>query len=399
MTLEAAANKDGRGLKPDDLTVIENASMVVDDQTIHWTGKSAELPKEYSDLPSADCSDFIITPEIVDSHTHAVFGGNRAFEYTMRLNGAGYEEIAQAGGGILSTMEKTRNEDHGLLFESACERIERIYSYGVGTIEIKSGYALDYEKEKEISKLIHKLKEKFRGKVQIFNTYLAAHAVPKIYSSSSQYMQQVVIPLMVDLAQDGLIDAADIFHEKGYFDEADTRALFDRARELSLPVKIHADEFNDNHGAAIACEYGALSADHLLATSSAGIQAFANSSTVATLLPGTAFFLGKKLANARSFLDAGCKVALASDYNPGSCHCDNLLLIASLAGKNMGMNATEVWASITLNASAALGMNDQGSLVKGNKARYSVFKCGSFHEIIYSWGRNFAIDPRTISFQ
>lgn len=399
MTLEAADLKDGRFLKPEDMSVIQNAAMVVEDDTILWVGNDKEIPQEFHSLPSADCSHLVITPEIVDSHTHTVFGGNRAFEYTMRLNGAGYEDIAKAGGGILSTMQKTRDESLDSLFESACERIDRIHSYGIGSLEIKSGYALEYEKEKEISLLIHRLKEKYRGKVQIFNTYLAAHAVPKNYPSSWDYLQETVIPLMKELGEEKIIDAVDIFHEQGYFDEKDTRELFNQAKALGLPIKIHADEFNDNDGAAIACEYNALSADHLLATSRKGIEAFSKSSTVATLLPGTAFFLGKKLANARAFLDAGCKVALASDYNPGSCHCDNLLLVAALAGKNLEMNATELWCAITLNAAASLGFNDQGSLRQGKRCRISAFECGSFDEIIYSWGRNFAINPQTISFQ
>lgn len=399
MTMEAAAKKDGRGLNPEDLSIMEDASLVVENGVILWSGNASDLPEKFANCPAADCSELVFTPEVVDSHTHTVFGGNRAFEYTMRLNGAGYEEIANAGGGILSTMEMTKKEDPGLLFKQAVERIERIRSYGVGSLEIKSGYALEYDKEKEISRLIHNLKQHFRGKVEIFNTCLAAHAVPKKYSGSSDYMKEVVLPLTKELAEDGIIDAVDIFHEVGYFDSKDTRSLFELAKDLGLPVKIHADEFHDNDGAAIACEYGALSADHLLATSDKGVKAFANSSTVATLLPGTAYFLGKKLADARKFLDEGCKVALASDFNPGSCHCDNLLLLASIAGKNLNMNSCELWAAITLNAAAALGKTEQGSLVAGKRARFSAFKCASFDEIFYSWGRNFAIDPLAISFQ
>lgn len=394
-TLKGAHEKDGRRLSPEDLSLIKDASVIVDtDENILWSGKTSELPSKFKDTPSVDCTNFVITPEIVDSHTHTVFGGNRAFEYSMRLNGADYQDIAKAGGGILNTMEKTLSADLDELFKDACERIERIHSYGVGTLEIKSGYALDYNKEKEITQLIHKLKERFRGKVQIFNTYLAAHAVPKSFQSSKDYMDTVVMPLLEDLSKEGIVDAVDIFHEQGYFDEQDTTLLFDRAKELGIGIKVHADEFNDNGGAALACQHGALSCDHLLQTSKDGIDKLSRSSTVATILPGTAFFLGKKLANARSFLDAGCKVALASDYNPGSCHCDNLLLISSIAGKNLEMNIAELWSAITLNASAALGMNDQGAIIEGMKARFSVFETNSLDEIIYSWGRNFSISPQ-----
>lgn len=395
VTMQGAHQKDGRSLLPEDLTIIKDASLIIDNSNkIVWCGYTKDLPTEYCATPSIDCSQYVITPEIVDSHTHTVFGGNRAFEYTMRLNGADYQDIANAGGGILNTMEMTLTTDSDALFRSACERIERIHSYGVGTIEIKSGYALDYEKEKEITKLIHRLKEQFCGKVQIFNTYLAAHAVPKTFKSSKTYMDSVVLPLLEELAKERIVDAVDIFHEQGYFDKEDAISLFDKAKEYGIGIKVHADEFNDNGGASLACQYNALSCDHLLQTSKDGIDELANSSTVATILPGTAFFLGKNLANARAFLDSGCKVALASDFNPGSCHCDNLLLIASLAGKNLNMNIAEIWAAITLNAAGALGKFDQGVIDKDMKAKLSVFKTNSLDEIIYSWGRNFAISPQ-----
>lgn len=391
ITLAGAFEKDGRRLSPDDLGIIHNAAIVFNNDKVLWCGKTDELPTKYSNLSPIDLSGHILTPEIVDSHTHLVFGGNRSFEYTLRLNGADYEEIAKQGGGILSTMKNTINEDYEKLFTLACERIERIYSYGVGTIEIKSGYALTYEKEKELSILIHNLKNHFCGKVQIFNTFMAAHAIPNNYSSSKEYLQSVVIPLLRELSTKNIIDAVDIFHEQGYFDTEDVNNLFSVAKELGIPTKIHADEFNDNKGALLASKHLSLSCDHLLQTSDDGIKALANSKTVATLLPGTALFLGKSLANARKFLDAGVKVALASDYNPGSCHCDNLILIASIAAKNLNMNIAELWAAITLNAASSLGKNNQGHIAQGTDARFSLFKCDSIDEITYNWGRNFAV--------
>ena len=309
----------------------------------------------------------------------------------MRLNGESYEKIAQMGGGILSTMNSTLNASEEDLFESACQRIERIHSFGIGTIEIKSGYALTYEGEKLISQIIHKLKEKYRGKVNIFNTYLAAHAVPKTYANSGQYIHEVVIPLLKELAQDDIVDAVDIFHEEGYFNTQDVHDLFKLAKDLNIPTKIHADEFNDNKGAVIACEYNSLSCDHLLATTDDGIRALSNSKTVATLLPGTAFFLGKPLADARAFLDAGCKLAIASDYNPGSCHCDNLILLAQLAAKSLNLNSCELWSAITLNSAHALGLTNQGAIIKGMDAKISKFRTSSLDNILYSWGKNFAV--------
>lgn len=390
ITLQGAHKKDGRHLKPEDLSIIENAAVVFDHDKVLWVGKSDNLTSEYASLPAKSFTGHILTPEIVDSHTHLVFGGDRSFEYTLRLNGADYNDIANAGGGILATMEKTIIATEDELFLLGVERIKRIKSYGIGTIEIKSGYGLTIESERKICTVIKRLKDHFKGEVQILCTYLAAHAVPKSFSSSHEYLTKVVIPLMEELKSENLIDFTDIFHEKGYFSYEDTNLLFEKAKELNIPVKIHADEFNDNGGAEIATRFNALSADHLLCTSKDGIEKLAKSNTVATLLPGTAFFLGKPLADAKSFLNAGCKVALASDYNPGSCHCDNLLLIASIAAKNLGFNITQLWAGICLNSAHALGLNNQGSIQPEMKPRFSIFKCDSVDEITYSWGRNFS---------
>lgn len=391
ITLKNAHAKDGRNLNPEDLNILENASIVFDHQKILWIGPTDDLPAKHNDALVEDFNGHILTPEIVDSHTHVVFGGNRAFEYTLRLNGADYNDIANAGGGILATMEKTITASADELFELAKERVERMHSYGIGTIEIKSGYGLTIESERKIARVIDRLKRHFYGSIQIFNTFLAAHAVPKSFTSSSEYLDKVVIPLMEELASDHIIDFVDVFHEEGYFSFEDGQKLFERAKSLGLKLKIHADEFNDNDGAQLAVNYQATSADHLLCTSDNGIKALANSNTVATLLPGTAFFLGKPLAKARAFLDAGCKVALASDYNPGSCHCDNLILIASLAAKNLNMNMAELWAALCLNSAHALGLRNQGAIIEGMSPRFSIFKCQSVDEITYSWGRNFSI--------
>src|SRR5690606_19395619 len=183
---------------------------------------------------------------------------------------------------------------------------------------------------------------------------------------------EVVIPLFEKLAPMKIIDAVDIFHEKNYFDDADTALLFETAKRLGIPGKMHADELNDNNGAALGAKLKALSCDHLLKISDEGIKALKNSSTVATLLPGTAFFLGKPLAPARKILDAGVKVAIASDYNPGSCHCDNVLLVASIAAAQLKMNITETWCGMTLNAAHALGLKNQGALIPGMRPRFSL---------------------------
>jgi imidazolonepropionase len=390
-TLANAHLKDGRNLLPHDLCILSDGAIVFDENQILWVGPTSDLPAEYQSITTISLQGHILTPELVDSHTHLVFGGDRSQEYADRLNGTPYEEIAKRGGGILFTMKETRRATSEDLFKLAIDRILRIHSYGVSTIEIKSGYGLSFEKEKEISLIISRLKKHFSPKIQIFNTYLAAHDVPRDFSSSVEYMDQVVLPLLRDLAPLKIIDAVDIFHENNYFSKVDVARLFDLAQELGIASKIHADELNPNSGAELAASFKALSADHLLKISDLGIQSLAHSQTIATLLPGTAFFLGKPLAPARKMLDAGVKVAIASDYNPGSCHCDNVVLIASIAAAQLKMNQAELWCAITHNAAHALGKTDQGSIISGLKPRFSLFKAQSLSDLTYHWGRNFAV--------
>lgn len=389
VTLKNAHSKDGRNLLPEDLSIINDGAIVFNDEEILWVGETCGLPSEYN-KNTIDLTGHILTPEIVDSHTHLIFGGDRASEYVERLNGIPYEEIARRGGGILLTMNQTNNSSEDELYLSAKKRIERIASYGVGTIEVKSGYGLNFDKEYEISLIIDRLKKEFAPRLQIINTYMAAHDVPKTFKDSAHYMSEVVIPLLEKLAPLKIIDNVDIFHEKNYFTDADTALLFETATRLMIPAKMHGDELNDNGSAALGVKLGALSIDHLLKINDDGIQALANSSTVATLLPGTAFFLGKPLAPGKKLLDAGVKVAIASDYNPGSCHCDNVLMVAQISAAQLKMNITEIWCGITLNAAHALGLRNQGAIVIGMKPRFSLFEAQSLAHISYYWAHNFS---------
>lgn len=390
VTLKGAHAKAGRHLNADDLSIITDGAIVFNENSIIWIGKTQDLPAHYKDQV-INLKGHILTPEIVDSHTHIVFGGDRAQEYADRLNGISYEEIAQRGGGILQTMTQTNQTSADELFFISVKKIEQLYAYGIGTIEIKSGYGLNFEKEFELSLVIERLKKHFHPKIRIFNTFLAAHDVPKNFSSSSAYLKEVVIPLLEKLAPLNIIDAVDIFHEKNYFSDEDVDLLFQKARALGIGRKIHADELNDNNGAALARKFDALSADHLLKISDQGIQALSGHQTIATLLPGTAFFLGKSLAPARKMLDAGVRVAIASDFNPGSCHCDNLLLIVSISAAQLKLNQCELWAGITLNAAAALGIKNQGALIKGMLPRFSLFHAEALSQITYRWGKNLSV--------
>ena len=392
-TLAGALKKDGRYLKSEDLGKVKNATIVINHEKILWVGEDKKIPNDYVDRGhiEIDASGKVCVPEIVDSHTHLVFGGDRASEYSMRLNGASYEEIASAGGGILNSTKGTHALSRNDLLKSARQKIKIIRSYGVGTIEIKSGYGLTFEKEYELSRIIHDLKNIVRPDVQIINTFMAAHAIPPEFNNSYTYMKEVVLPLLDKLGEEQILDCVDIFHEKNYFSNDDVVSLFERAKRWNINVKIHADEFNDNKGAILATKYEALSADHLLNTTADGIAALSKSNTVAILLPGTGFFLGKQQANARALLDAGAKVAIASDFNPGSCHCDNLILLASIAAPMYKMNQAELWCAITLNAAHALGLKKQGALIEDMAPRFSIFNTDSIDKITYSWGKNLAI--------
>ncbi len=393
LKLAESYENDGRNLQVCNIDTVEEGALVYNRDKILWVGRTQELPEQYQRLRSVDLSGICVTPEICDSHTHTVFAGNRADEYSMRLDGRSYEEIAKAGGGILASSIAIKESNFDELYNLGKQRIERAYSLGIGSVEIKSGYGLTLESEELISEVIHKLKTDFADKVQIKNTFLAAHAVPKSFKSSKDYMSKVVLPLLKNLAQKEIIDFVDIFHEVGYFNLEDTKNLFDLAKELNIGIKIHADEFNDNGGASIAAEYNAVSADHLLSTGEKGIKDLANSSTVATMLPGTGFYLGKPQARAKDFLNAGAKLSLASDYNPGSCHWQNLIQIAATIAphENYKLNQTQLWSAITLNAAAAMNLGNQGAIIPGLKPRFSFFRCNKISEITYNWGVNLAI--------
>lgn len=390
-TLSGAHSKGGKHLVPSDLGLLDNAAIVFDDKQIHWVGNDRDLPEEYSRLPSMALPHHVLTPALVDSHTHLLFGGNRSSEYVARLNGDDYQAIARAGGGILYTMRETLKLSQEELIAIGRERLERLLSYGVRTVEMKSGYALTTDGELRLLRAAKALKAEFSGRATVFSTYLGAHAVPKDYASSTQFLQEIVIPTLNQAHAEQLVDAVDVFAEEGYFSQGDVKSLFEHATRLGLPVKIHADEFNDNGGARLATEFQALSADHLLKTSADGIQALAESNTVATILPGTAFFLGKPLAPARQLLDAGCRVAIASDFNPGSSHVDNVLFVASLAAPSLKINLAELWCGITLNAAAALGMKDRGCLTPGMQPEFALFAVDRISDVTYGWGRNYCV--------
>ncbi|MBY0516093.1 MAG: imidazolonepropionase [Bacteriovoracaceae bacterium] len=392
LTLAGAHNKDGRKLKAEDLAIVSDGAIVFDHEQILWVGRDKDFPSQYSSAETHNLSGHVLTPGLVDSHTHLVFSGDRAQEYAERLNGRDYQDIAKNGGGILYTVEQTLKSSRQELFDSSVRKIEKIISYGVRALEIKSGYTLTQEGEIKTLHVIADLKKHFSKRIQIFSTFMGAHAVPSHFSSSAKYISDVVIPTLIEAHSLKLVDFVDIFHEGGYFSTDDVENLFAVAKKLGFKVKLHADEFFDNSGARLGCDNHALSADHLLKVSDAGIASLASSETVATLLPGTAFFLGKPLPPARKLLDAGCKVSIASDYNPGSSHIDNLLLVASLSAPSLCLNQAELWSAITLNASAALGLKNHGYLAAGSAPCFSLFRASNLSQITYNWGVNLSVE-------
>ncbi|MFZ4712880.1 MAG: imidazolonepropionase [Bacteriovoracaceae bacterium] len=388
VTLQGVHSKGGRNLLEQDLGLIQNASLVANEKEILWVGKSQDLPEIYQNFTKYDCSQYTVLPSWVDAHTHLIFAGNRSQEYSLRLNGASYEEIAQSGGGIVFTMMQTRDKNFDELFQLANERIEKIYRHGVATIEIKSGYGLSYESEELMTRVIHQCKKHWANKVTISNTFMAAHAKPKNFATTKAYMNEVVIPLLEKLAPEKIIDAVDIFHEKNYFTDEDTELLFKKAHTLGIRCKLHADELNDNFGASLGVKYKALSCDHLLKVSDQGIKDLSQSKTVAMLLPGTGFFLGKPQADARKLLDNGVKVAIASDFNPGSCHFDHVFKLAQFVAPTYKMNRAELIAAITLNASHALNLTNQGALIEGMMPKFSLFKAKNLSDLLYTWNED-----------
>ena len=383
ITLEGAVKKRGRNLLPEDLGLLKNGSIVFSKDSIEWVGKDKELPIEYKNLPSISGGNLLVTPAFVDCHTHLIFGGNRALEYTQRLNGKSYQEIAKEGGGILYTTKQTGKMGRQELEESSWKKILSFAKKGIYTIEIKTGYGLSFEKEIFLLEILNSLKKRANEHhLDLFITYMGAHAIPAGYTSS-RFCHEVVFPVINQCHH--LMDAVDIFLEEGYFSLNDTRELFDLAKQYSLPVKIHAEEFTHQKGTLTAIEYNALSADHLLQANEDDFKALANSQTVAVILPGTAFFLGKPLVRALELLQSGCQVAIGSDFNPGSCNFSDVFALARLSAPSLKFNVAQLWAAITYNAACALGKYGLGAIIPKMAPKFCYFQDIYSEELLYNW--------------
>ncbi len=360
-------------------------------ERIAWVGPADELPGSPDALADQvhDAEGRWITPGLIDCHTHLVYAGNRAREFEMRLEGASYEDIARAGGGIRSTVDATRAAGEDDLVATAAGRLARLLAEGVTTVEIKSGYGLDIESEIKMLRAARRLGADHP--VTVATTFLGAHSVaPEFEGRQADYVDLVCDEMLPAAAKSGLADAVDAFCETIAFTPSETARVFDRAAELGLPVKLHADQLSDLGGAALAARYGALSADHLEYTSEDGVAAMAESGTVAVLLPGAFFVLREAQAPPVASLRArGVPIAIATDSNPGSSPVTSLLLMMHMGCTLFGLSPAEALAGVTRNAARALGVADEcGTLEVGKLADCAVWDIEHPAELCYWLGSN-----------
>jgi imidazolonepropionase len=349
-----------------------------------------ELEKEYHGAEVIDCDKRLLTPGLVDSHTHAIFGRGRYEEQEMRAAGIGYMEIARRGGGIHSSVADLRSRSEEELTGLARERIRRLASYGSTTIEVKSGYGLSLADEIKSLKVIARLADELP--VRLVPTWLGAHEIPREYREAPgdrrDYIHVLLDEMLPAIARRGLAWFADVFCEPGVYTVEETRTILAAARDAGLGIKLHADELEPHGGAELAAEIHATSADHLAAISPRGITSLAASQTVATLLPGTMLFLGRQQqAPARTMLDAGVAVAIATDFNPGTSPTFNFPLILTLAVSQLRMSAAEALLAATVNGAAALGLAaETGQIAPGFSADLAIWDADDFREIPYWYG-------------
>ena len=368
--------------------LIPQASLVVEDDRISWVGPEADLPERYAGASRRDLGGRLVTPGLIDCHTHIVFGGDRAREFEMRLEGAGYEEIARAGGGILSSVRATRDADEASLLKSALRRVDHLIAEGVTTIEIKSGYGLTVADELKMLRVARLIEA--RREVTVRTTWLAAHALPPEYQGDrAGYIRDVVIAGMDAAHAEDLVDAVDGFCEGIAFSRDEMAAIFDHAKTLGLPVKLHAEQLSDLHGAAMAARYGAMSADHLEWLGQDGVDAMAASGTVAVLLPGAFYTLREtQLPPVGALRDAGVPIALATDCNPGTSPLTSLLLAMNMGATLFHLTPAECLAGVTRNAARALGLADRGVIAPGMRADLAIWDVHAPAELTYRIGFN-----------
>ena len=371
------------------LVIIENECIAVKDGKIIEINKINELKNKYHTLQWLDAENTIITPGFVDPHTHPVFVNTRENEFEMRIEGKTYVDISKAGGGILSSIKAVRDADEDLLYELAYDRISKMIEYGTTTLEAKSGYGLSTESELKMLRVIHRLKESMP--VDIAVTFMGAHEFPlEFRNNRNAYIDLLINEMMPEVKKQNLAEYVDIFTEAHVYNIEESRKILVKAKELGFKIRMHADEIEAIGGAELAAEMNAVSADHLGACSDKGINAMRDAGVIAVLLPGTLFSLGSKnYARARDMINAGLPVAIATDYNPGSCNLDSMQFAISLSCIQMRMLPSEALTAATFNSACAIEkQHELGSLETGKNADFLMLDIPSIAFIPYHLGSN-----------
>jgi len=369
--------------------MLSDGALAIKSGKIDWVGAKSELPAEFQDYSVEDLNGRLVTPAFIDCHTHLVFGGNRAREFELRLQGASYEEIARQGGGIVSTVRQTRAMSEAELVNATLPRLDALLAEGITTIEIKSGYGLSIADELKMLRAARRLEAK--RKVRIKTTFLGAHAIPVEYKDrADDYISEVCLPALDLGVAEGLIDAVDAFCEGIGFSPEQVERVFKRATEHDIPVKIHAEQLSNLSGAALAARFGALSADHLEYLDQAGAEAMAKAGTVAVILPGAFYFLREtKMPPIDILRQTGVPMALATDCNPGSSPLTSLLLTLNMATTIFRLTVEEALNGVTREAAKALGLQaETGTLEAGKSADISVWNVSEPAELAYRIGFN-----------
>ena len=376
-----------KGALPDaTLEIIENGGVVISDSKIVAVGKFEELRREYLQATVQEIEKpMVLLPGFIDSHTHICFGGTRSMDYALRNSGSTYLDIAKAGGGIWSSVQATRAAPEDELLQSLLQRINRHLSEGITTIEIKSGYGLNVETELKMLRVIQKAQA--LTSATLVPTCLAAHIKPKDFEGTQQqYLQWILNELLPVMKQEDLARRVDIFIEETAFGKEEATGFLQLVKAAGFQTTVHADQFTAG-SSLVAVQCGAASADHLEASTEKEIQALAKSETVATVLPGASLGLGLPFAPARKLLDAGCCVAIASDWNPGSAPQGDLLMQAAVLGAYEKLSAAEVFAGLTYRAAQALRLQNVGRIVAGFDADLQAYSTSDYREILYHQGR------------
>ena len=385
-------NRARRSDEMSEVELIKDGIVAVEDDKIIFVGQD-HLPQNIkitSEAITIDASNKLVTPGLIDSHTHLVYGGSREHEIYNKLKGTKYLDIMQAGGGIYYTVEMTKKASFKELYKKAERSLNRMMEFGVTTVEAKSGYGLDdFETELKQLKVIKELND--NHPVDIVATFLAAHAVPERYKNNSDKFVEIIINEMISyVSEKGLAKFCDVFCEEGVFSVEQSRKILTAAKDWGLIPKIHADELEPLGGAELAAEIGCISADHLVGASEKGLKMMAEKGVIATLLPTTTFFLqSEKYADARKMIEYGIPVALSTDYNPGSSPTENLQLVMSFGVIKLKMSPQEIISSVTINAAASLGLENKiGSLEEGKNADIVIFDVPNLEYLIYHFGVN-----------